>query len=163
MTEALDLLLVAGRTALIYGVVLVLLRLIGQRQIGQTTPSDLVVLLLVSEAVQNAMLGGDETLAGGIVSMVTLLLIGWLIEQLTLRFPRLERWIEGSPQVVVEQGRIDRRAVRAQKISEDDLIAALRSHGLASLDEASMVVIESNGRVSVLKRPPDPRFNPRRE
>lgn len=162
MTEALALLSVAGRTALIYGVVLMLLRLIGRRQIGQTTPSDLVVLLLVSEAVQNAMLGGDETLAGGLVSMATLLLIGWVIEHLTLRFPRLERWIEGRASVVVEQGRIDRKAVRAQKISEDDLIAALRGHGIASLDEASMVVIEGNGRVSVLKRPPDPRFDPRR-
>jgi uncharacterized membrane protein YcaP (DUF421 family) len=116
----------------------------------------------VSEAVQNAMLGGDETLAGGLVSMATLLLIGWVIEHLTLRFPRLERWIEGRASVVVEQGRIDRKAVRAQKISEDDLIAALRGHGIASLDEASMVVIEGNGRVSVLKRPPDPRFDPRR-
>lgn len=162
MTDPLDLLLVAGRTALVYGVVFGLLRVIGRRQIGQTTPSDLVVLLLVSEAVQNAMLGGDETLAGGIVSMVTLLLVGGLIQQLTLRFPRLERWIEGNASVVVEQGRIDRKAVRAQKISEDDLIAALRAHGLASLDEASMVVIESNGRVSVLKRPPDARFDPRR-
>lgn len=162
MTDPLELLLVAGRTALVYGVVFVLLRLIGRRQIGQTTPSDLVVLLLVSEAVQNAMLGGDDSLAGGIVSMATLLLVGWSIQQLTLRFPRLERWIEGNASVVVEQGRIDRKAVRTQKISEDDLIAALRAHGLASLDEASMVVIESNGRVSVLKRPPDARFDPRR-
>lgn len=161
MTDWMELLTIAGRTAVIYGAVLLLLRLIGKRQIGQSTPSDLVTLLLVSEAVQNGMLNDDSSLTGALVAACTLLAISFAIDWLCVRSPRFERWIEGQPFIAYDGRRFDHAAMRREKLTERDLIAALRSRGEASLDGVRLVVIEPNGEISVLKKQPDAQFDPR--
>lgn len=160
MPEWLSLLEVAGRTALVYFVVLVLLRMIGRRQIGQSTPSDLVTLLLISEAVQNGMLGEDSSLAGSIVSVATLLSLSYLMEYLSARHPAFERRVEGVPQVVYREGRFSEREMRSMNISERDLLAAIRARGYDSLNAIRMIVLEPDGRVSILEKIPEKRLYP---
>lgn len=161
MPDWMNLLGIAGRTALIYGAILLLLRLIGRRQIGQSTPSDLVTLLLVSEAVQNGMLNDDSSLTGALVAATTLLAISFSIDWLCKRWPRFERWIEGRPLIAYDGRQFDKRMLRQENITQRDLISALRAHGEASLDGIRMVVIEPDGRVSILKKLPDADFDPR--
>jgi uncharacterized membrane protein YcaP (DUF421 family) len=160
MPDWLELLGIAGRTVAVYGTILLLLRLIGRRQIGQSTPSDLVTLLLISEAVQNAMLNENSTLTGGLVAAATLLATSYAVDWLCLQSPRLERWIEGRPLVAFDSGRFRDPPLRRENITQRDLIAALRAHGLTSMTDVKMVVIEADGRVSVLKEAPDPAFDP---
>lgn len=161
MPDWMDLLGIAGRTAAIYGAILLLLRLIGRRQIGQSTPSDLVTVLLVSEAVQNGMLNDDSTLTGALVAATTLLAISHAIDWLCVRWPAFERWVEGKAFIAYDGKQIDERRLRQENITHRDLVAALRAHGEASLDGIRMVVIEPDGKVSVLKKLPDALFDPR--
>lgn len=161
MTDWMELLAIAGRTAVIYGVVLLLLRLIGKRQIGQSTPSDLVTLLLVSEAVQNGMLNDDSSLTGALVAATTLLAISFAIDWICVRSPRFERWIEGEAFIAYDGKQFDDRRLRRENITHRDLISALRAHGEGDLDGLRLVVIEPDGRVSVLKKLPEAQFDPR--
>src|SRR6476619_6302549 len=94
------------RSAIVYGFLLVLLRLTGKRQIGQLAPFDLVLLLVLSNAVQNSMNGGDNSLVGGLVSAITLVGLNYAIGTATFRSKRLEALIEGRPQVVIHNGHI---------------------------------------------------------
>lgn len=162
MTDWIDLLAIAGRTTVVYGVVLLLLRLTGKRQIGQSTPSDLVTILLVSEAVQNGMMNDDSSLTGALVGAATLLAISFVIDWLCHRFPRFECWIEGEPFVAYDGKRFDEKRLRREKITQRDLISALRSHGESDLDGVRLVVVEPDGKVSVLKKLPSAAFDPRK-
>lgn len=162
MTDWMELLAIAGRTAVVYGAILLLLRLIGRRQIGQSTPSDLVTLLLVSEAVQNGMMNDDSSLTGALVGATTLLAISFAIDWLCLRWPAFERWIEGEPFVAYDGKRFDDKRLRRENITRRDLISALRSHGEGDLDSVRLVVIEPDGKISVLKKLPSADFDPRK-
>lgn len=161
MPDWMELLAIAGRAAVVYGAILLLLRLIGKRQIGQSTPSDLVTLLLVSEAVQNGMMNDDRSLTGALVGAATLLAISFAIDWLCVRWPAFERWIEGESFVAYDGKRFDGRRLRRENITQRDLISALRSHGEGDLDGVRLVVIEPDGKVSVLKKLPSADFDPR--
>jgi uncharacterized membrane protein YcaP (DUF421 family) len=138
------------RSALIYVVVLVGLRLSGKREIGQMTVLDLVVLLLLSNAVQNAMVGPDTSLIGGILAGGTLLIMNRLFAMLRLRSPRLRRALMGSPTVLVLHGEIIPAAMRREGIDDEILMAALREHGLPDVSGVDMVVLETDGSISVV-------------
>ncbi len=141
---------VAIRTALVYLILLAGLRLAGKREIGQLTVFDLVVLLLISNAVQNAMVGPDTSLTGGIIAAVVLLLANTIVAQSRLRSTRLRRLVEGSPTLLVLHGEIIPDHLRRESIDEDMLEAALREHGVASLADVEMAVLETDGSISVV-------------
>jgi uncharacterized membrane protein YcaP (DUF421 family) len=141
---------IALRTAIIYVVVLVGLRLSGKREIGQMTVFDLVALLLIANVVQNAMVGLDTSLTGGIVATVVLLLLNALVSQLRLHSPRLRRLVEGSPTVLVLHGEAISASMRREGIDEDTLEAALREHGVKEISEVEMAVLEIDGSISVV-------------
>ncbi len=138
------------RTSAVYLVVLVGLRLSGKREIGQMTVFDLVVLLLLANAVQNAMVGQDTSLIGGILAAVVLLLVNALIARLSLRWPRLRRWVEGTPTLMVLHGKVIPEHMRREGIDEESLLAALREHGVAEIGEVEMAVLEIDGSISVV-------------
>jgi uncharacterized membrane protein YcaP (DUF421 family) len=138
------------RTLLIYLVILVGLRLSGKREIGQMTVFDLVVLLLIANAVQNAMVGPDTSLTGGILAAVVLLLVNALVARLRLRWPRLRRWVEGTPTLLVLHGELIQEHLRREGIDEETLLAALREHGLAEVTAVEMAVLEIDGSISVV-------------
>jgi uncharacterized membrane protein YcaP (DUF421 family) len=141
---------IALRTAIIYVVILVGLRLSGKREIGQMTVFDLVALLLIANVVQNAMVGNDTSLTGGIVAAAVLLVLNALVSQLRFRSPRLRRLVEGSPTVLVLHGEAVTANMRREGIDEDTLEAALREHGVNEIGDVEMAVLEIDGSISVV-------------
>jgi uncharacterized membrane protein YcaP (DUF421 family) len=138
------------RTAVVYLVVLIGLRMAGKREIGQITVFDLVVLLLIANAVQNAMVGPDTSLAGGMLAAVVLLVMNAVVARLRLRWPRLRRMLEGSPTLLVLRGEMIPEHLRREGLDQETLKAAMREHGIAKLSEVEMAVLETDGSISVV-------------
>jgi uncharacterized membrane protein YcaP (DUF421 family) len=138
------------RTLAVYLVVLAGLRLSGKREIGQMTVFDLVVLLLIANAVQNAMVGPDTSLVGGILAAGVLLLINAVVARLRLRSPRLRSLVEGTPTLLVLHGEVIPEHMRKEGIDEETLLAALREHGVAEISGVEMAVLEIDGSISVV-------------
>jgi uncharacterized membrane protein YcaP (DUF421 family) len=138
------------RTGAVYLVILVGLRLAGKREIGQLTVFDLVVLLLISNAVQNAMVGPDTSLLGGILAAVVLLLVNSLVARLRYKWPRLRHWVEGTPTLLVLHGKTIPEHLRREGVDEDMLAAALREHGITDVSVVEMAVLETDGSISVV-------------
>ena len=143
---------IALRTLVIYIVVLIGIRLLGKREVGQMTPFDLVLLLLIANAVQNAMTGPDTTVTGGVVAAVTLLMANALVTRIVFRHKKIRRWIEGSPTLLVHSGAIVQQNLTKERISPDELQQALREHGIESVKDVHIAVLEVDGSISVLRK-----------
>ncbi len=139
------------RTVTIYLVVLIGVRLSGKREVGQMTPFDLTLLLLLSNAVQNAMTGPDTSLIGGIVAAVTLLLINYVFADVSGMNRKFRRWIQGQPSLLVHNGQVISAHMAREHVSMDELQRALREHGIAGVSEVALAVLEVDGSISVLK------------
>ena len=140
------------RGLLVFGFVLVFLRLSGKRQVGQMTPFDLVLLLLISNAVQNAMNGGDNSITAGVILAASLIGGDFLLAAATRRFRKIETLVEGQPELLVHNGRMLHHALKRAGMTRHDLMAGLRVNGVASIEDVHAAVLETNGRISVLKR-----------
>jgi uncharacterized membrane protein YcaP (DUF421 family) len=150
--DGLALLGIAARTVIVYGVLLAGIRLAGKREIGQLTPFDLVVLLLISNAVQNAMTGPDTSVTGGIVAAASLLLVNAGVAQLRMRFPRFRRFVAGIPIVLVAHGEVQHRNLMRERMTSDDLLAALRQHEVVRLEQVELAMLEVDGSLSVIRK-----------
>jgi uncharacterized membrane protein YcaP (DUF421 family) len=140
------------RSAVVYGFLLLLLRLTGKRQVGQLAPFDLVLLLVLSNAVQNSMNGGDNSLVGGLISAFVLVALNQILGLATFRSKRLEAIIEGRPQLLVHNGQLFEDVMTRAKLTHHELNAALRQSGCAAVCEAHSVVLENNGAISVVAK-----------
>ena len=139
------------RSVLIYLALLVALRLFGKREVGQFTLYDLVLVLLVANAVQPAMTGPDSSLSGGILIIVTLVLVNFAIGYLD-RFRLFHRVLQPEPTLIIRGGRYLDRNMRREGIDRDEAETAIREHGLASVSEVSMGVLEPDGTISIVGR-----------
>jgi uncharacterized membrane protein YcaP (DUF421 family) len=139
------------RTGVIYLLVLIGVRLSGKREVGQMTPFDLTLLLLLSNSVQNAMTGPDTSLAGGAVAASTLLILNFVVANLSGSSRRLRRLIEGQPTLLVHDGKIIEAHMARERVSMDELRRALREHGISSSDQVALAVLEVDGSISCLK------------
>ena len=142
---------VAVRTAVVYLALLVGLRLTGKRQVGQFTPFDLLLLLLLANAVQNAMVGPDVSLVGGLVAAATLLALNGIVAALSRRTRGAERFLEGSPTILIRHGRILDESLVREGISREDLLRALREHGIDKPELVRSAILEVDGSISVLR------------
>jgi uncharacterized membrane protein YcaP (DUF421 family) len=140
------------RAAVVYGFLVVLLRLTGKRQVGQLAPFDLVLLLVLSNAVQNSMNAGDNSLVGGLLVAATLVALNWGLGLLTFRSKRLESIVEGRPQVLIHNGALYEDVMARAQLTHHEVLAALRQQGYSSVDEVHSAVLENNGSISVLPR-----------
>ena len=139
------------RTLVIYLVVLLGVRLSGKREVGQMTPFDLTLLLLISNSVQNAMTGPDTSLLGGVVAAATLLVVNYLVAEVSGLNRRFRRVIQGSPTLLVHNGQPIESHLAREHVSHDELLRALREHGIGSLTDVSLAVLEVDGSISCLK------------
>ena len=144
---------VVARTAIVYLAILVLLRVTGKREVGQLSMLDFVLVLLISNGVQNAMVGDNVTLAGGVAAAITLVALDRGLGLLRDRFPRVRRVVEGEPRLLVRHGTVLRRAMREESITQAELLAALREHGLVRVEDVELAVLETTGTISVIPRP----------
>lgn len=142
----------ALRGAVVYFAILLLLRLAGKRQVGQMSASDFVVLLLISNAVQNSMTGGDNSITGGVVLAATLVALGSLFSYLTYRSKRLENLIEGTPRILVHHGKLVEANLRKERLSAYELRTMLRHQGVHAFEELQEAVLESDGSLSVIRK-----------
>lgn len=141
------------RAAVVYVVVLLLLRMRGKRQLNQLEAFDLVLLLIISEAVQQSLLGNDFSLVNGMTVVASLIAVDLLFELGKRRLPWFERVVTGTPTLLMHDGRLLDDRLRQEGIEVDDILEAARtSQGIASLDDISHVVLERNGSLSVIPR-----------
>jgi uncharacterized membrane protein YcaP (DUF421 family) len=151
------------RTAVVYIFLVVALRLSGKRQVGHMSVLELIVILVISDAVQNSMVGDNLTLWGGIVAVVTLITVDFALKNLAQRSKPLRIAIEGEPRLLVRDGKLLRHAIEQEGLEEDEVRAAVRSHGIARIEDVRLAVLETDGSISVIpsddkatsNRPPD--------
>jgi len=140
------------RVAIIYAFLLVLLRLSGKRQVGQLAPFDLVLLLVLSNAVQNAMNGGDNSVLAGLISAGALVLLNYFVGLATYKSKRLEALVEGRPEVLIHNGRLFTDVMEREKLTRHELSAALRAAGCARIEEVQFAILENNGVINVQRK-----------
>ena len=133
------------RGAIVYGFLLALLRVTGKRQVGQLAPFDLVLLLVLSNAVQNSMNGGDNSLAGGLISATTLVGVNFVVGLATYRSKRLEAIIEGRAQVLIHNGKLFEDVMGRAHLTHHELQAALRRAGCGCVEEVHSAILENSG------------------
>ena len=150
--DAGELLTIAGRAAIVYTAVLIGLRLMGKRELGQMTVFDLVVVLLLANAVQNAMVGADTSVQGGLVAALVLLAINRVVAAARLHSGVWGRLLEGSPTVLVQEGQILDAAVRKEGLERAQVEMAMREHGVASVEDVQLAVMETDGSISIVPR-----------
>ena len=141
---------VAVRTAIVYLFLVVALRVGGRREVGQMSIIDLVVLLIIANGVQNAMVGQNTTLIGGLISAGTLVIIDRALNSVLKRNRTLARVLEGEPILLVRDGRVLTNALRRATIDRTELDAAVRAHGVATVDDVALAVLEIDGLISVI-------------
>ncbi len=139
------------RSIVVYGFLLAAFRVVGKRQLGQMTPFDLIVLLIISNVVQNALIGNDNSLGGGLVGATTILALNALVAYATFRWKRVRRVVEHSPTILVRHGQIQWDRLASERISTDEFHAALRREGVVTVKEIRYVLLEQDGHFSVLR------------
>jgi uncharacterized membrane protein YcaP (DUF421 family) len=139
------------RTFVIYLVVLLGVRLSGKREVGQMTPFDLTLLLLISNSVQNAMTGPDNSLIGGIAAAMTLLLMNYIIAELSGANRRFRKFVQGQPSLLIHDGQVIPAHMAKEHVSMDELERALRERGISSYHDVAIGVLEVDGSISCLK------------
>jgi uncharacterized membrane protein YcaP (DUF421 family) len=142
--------LIALRTLIVYLAVLVLLRIAGKRELGQMSVFDLTVILLVANAVQNAMVGPDTSVLGGLVAALTLVVVNAIVAVGSVHWPTLARLVEPPPTVLVRNGAIDRRAMRRELVTREELDTSMREHGVDDLGKVTLATLESDGNISIV-------------
>ena len=139
------------RAAIIY-VVVVLLRISGKKQIGELAPIDLVLLLILSETVQNAMNAGDDSVTAGIILATTLVTLSSVTDRLAFRFKKFETLIEGEPVVLVHNGKVNQKNMNKEKVTESELKESLRKSEVMDFEQVRYAILETDGKISVIKR-----------
>jgi uncharacterized membrane protein YcaP (DUF421 family) len=140
------------RSAVVYLFLLMLLRFTGKRQIGQLAPFDLVLLLVLSNAVQNSMTGGDNSVLGGLLSATTLVALNSVVAVVTSRSKKAEALIEGHPVVLIHNGKLYDEMMARANITHHELNSALRQAGCGCVEDVHYAVLENNGAISVVAR-----------
>jgi uncharacterized membrane protein YcaP (DUF421 family) len=147
-----DLISVAIRTAIVYGFLVIGFRFLGKREAGQLSTMDLVVLLIIANAVQNAMVGENTSLLAGLIAAAIILVLDLLLHAAANRWKPVRDALDGEPTMLVEDGRILFENLRLEGISDRELAVALRQNQLMSAEEARFVFLETNGQISVIPR-----------
>jgi uncharacterized membrane protein YcaP (DUF421 family) len=136
----------------VYLTVILLLRISGKRELGQLTPFDFVLLMLISEGASNALTAGDDSWLASVIVISTMLLLNAGLGYLTTRHARVERWMEGRPRFLIREGRVIYATLREESISNNELMAALRQNGCFRPSQVAYAILETTGEISVKKR-----------
>lgn len=133
------------RPVIVYLFLVVFLRIFGKRELAQLNPFDLVVLLSLSNTVQNAMIGDDNSVSGGLIGAFALLAINWVLAWALFRSPKITAQLEGSPTTLIRDGVVDEPALNSQTLTHEDLITVLNRNGFNDPAEIQHCILEPNG------------------
>lgn len=148
------------RPVIVYLVLVVLLRIFGKRELAQLNPFDLVVLLSLSNTVQNAIIGDDNSVSGGVIGAFSLLAINWLVVRVLYSSPRLTHVLEGRARILVKDGKVDPRALERESLTREELLSVLHKQGFEDFDMVRRCQLEPNGTFYV--EPFDPSIEDKR-
>lgn len=140
------------RACVVYFVLLWMIRASGKRTMGQFTPFDMLLVVLLGNAVQNALLGSDTSVAGGLLLAATLITLNWIVGLVSARSEKIEILIEGSPVLLARDGEVYREVLRRELISRADFDKALREAGCLEIDKIRLAVLETNGHITIVTR-----------
>jgi uncharacterized membrane protein YcaP (DUF421 family) len=143
---------IALRTALVYVALLIGIRIAGKRELGQMSPFDLVVVLIIANAVQNAMVGSDTSLTGGLLAAFVLLLFNWIVGRLRLHIRWLERDLTGHATLLVNNGHFIEPNMRREGIDEEEIHMAMREHGIDQIAQVEIAILEVDGTISIVPK-----------
>lgn len=141
---------IIGSTIVVYLFIIAALRLFGKKELAQLSIFDLVFILLISNAVQNAMVLGDNTLYGGLAAALSLFILNFILKHLQLKYPGFGKLVQGDAIMLVYHGKMIPSHLRMAGISEDEVMQAIREHGVATVAEVDLAVLEVDGNISVL-------------
>lgn len=145
-----DILNIVLRSAAVYICIVLFIRLFGKKEISQLSVIDLVFILLISNSVQNAMVGDNTSLIGGLVAAVTLFALNTSLRLLIFKFKPVEKFLEGEPIILIYKGQLMVKQLEAEKITMEELNATVREHGVEKISEVDLAVLEIDGNISVL-------------
>lgn len=140
------------RAVVVYVVVLGMVRLSGKRALGQITPFDVLLIVLLGNAVQNALLGTDTSLGGGLLLAATLILLNYGVGWVSTRNRRIERLVEGEPVVIARDGRLFDTVLRREQVTRADFEAAMRQQGCLGVEDVELALLEINGHITIIPR-----------
>lgn len=140
------------RAAIVYFMVLIFIRVSGKRQVGQMTPFDLVLFLLISNAVQNSMNGGDNSITAGAILAATLMVVDHTLGWFTRRSRKVEKLIDGQAEILIHNGKLREHALERAGLTHHELLAALREADCSCVSDVHTAILETNGRITVLTR-----------
>ena len=144
------------RPVVVYIFLVVLLRIFGKRELAQLNPFDLVVLLSLSNTVQNAIIGNDNSVTGGLIGAFSLLAVNYVVVRFLFRHRRLDQIMEGTPTVLIEHGKVQRPALAKELLTEPELLTVLHRQGFSGLEEVERCVLEPSGSFSIKGKQPPP-------
>jgi uncharacterized membrane protein YcaP (DUF421 family) len=148
------------RSLLVFIFLAAALRFGGKRELAQINVLDLAVLLLASNALQNALIGNDDSVTGGVIGAATLFVANYVFVRLTFRHARVRRILEGRPRVLLRNGKLDRRAMDKEAVTQEELEDQLLDKGMTSFDGVGLIVLETNGKLVFLNREQAKRLRP---
>jgi uncharacterized membrane protein YcaP (DUF421 family) len=148
------------RSLLVFIFLAAALRLGGKRELAQINVLDLAVLLLASNALQNALIGNDNSVTGGVIGATTLFVANYAFVRLTFRHARIRRFLEGRPRVLLRNGKLDRHAMDREAITQEELEDQLLDKGMTSFDNVGLIIIETNGKFVFLNKEQARRLRP---
>jgi uncharacterized membrane protein YcaP (DUF421 family) len=142
---------IVSHTAAIYLLLLLIFRVAGRRTLAETTTFDLVLLLIIGETTQQALVGSDETVTGAVVAILALVSLDMTMTYLKKAFPAFDRLLEGRPVLLIREGKLQHAAINANGLDDEDLMEAARlSHGLEDMEEVRQATLEKDGRISIV-------------
>lgn len=150
MADWQGLLIIAGKSVCVYVFILLAIRLFGKRELAQLSVIDLVFILLISNSVQNAMVGNDSSLIGGLSAAVALFLVNFILKYATYKFPSLGKAVQGEAVLLVYDGKVLKQNLEKIQITMDELEEAVREHGVKDCSSVNMAVMEVDGNISVI-------------
>lgn len=138
------------RTISVYLFIILAIRLFGKTELAQLSVTDLVFILLISNSVQNAMVGPDTSLAGGLTAAAGLFVLNFIIKRITYNSKSISKFLQGEPIMLVHDGVILKNHLEKVRLTEEELLAAMREHGVNSISKVNLAVLEADGNISIL-------------
>jgi uncharacterized membrane protein YcaP (DUF421 family) len=143
------------RTIVVFAVLLVLTRVIGRRELSSLQPFDLILLIILGDAVQQGLTQDDYSLTGAFLVIFTFAVLQVAVSWIGYKFPRARPVLEGEPIIVVQDGKLIERNLRRERLTEDEIAEEARCNGIAHLAQVRWAVLETNGKISFIKKSPD--------
>lgn len=145
-----DFLEIVGRSVIVYLFIVVAIRIAGKKELAQLSVIDLVFILLISNAVQNAMVGPDNSLIGGLIAAASLFLVNIILKFITYKFKKVDEIFEGEPVILIHKGKILQKNLDKEKIPLDELEASVREHGVEKIEDVDLAILEVDGNISII-------------